>query len=59
MKKLTHPLGKTQTGVKPGPAKGMPIGAPANVVAAVAALKPIVKLPGLAAQASNTELRKP
>jgi hypothetical protein len=52
MKKLTHPLGKVQSGTKAGPP------AKTGLAAAVAALKPAVKLPMLAAQASNTTLRK-
>lgn len=58
--KLTHPLGK----VVPHNTKGTPAKAAAKapvsgVQTAVNTLKPIVKLPMLAAQASNTELRKP
>ncbi len=59
----SHPLGKPLHAPKDGPAKG-PVnpgktGAPKSAVEhAVATLKPIVKLPALAAQAAKTELRR-
>lgn len=60
--KLSHPLGKPVAhNTKGAPVKPAAKGkAPVSgVQQAVNVLKPIVKLPFLAAQASNTELRKP